>query len=411
MKKAFMLLIVVLMTVAGIAPAFAEGEPESPSSLDNPVAGYKGGIFIQNPDKSFVFKINGRLQPRIYFKKVTGSTSTYSFMIRRANVAFTANVYEKASFTFTLQHSTSSAQFESVNILGATAAYEFMPEFVVMAGMVGLPLSLSGTMSSKSFLTLDAPLILSQQDGGTLTPIRGEFGNPDGLGLNLSGQIWKFGYEFAVINGATNVTGAGTATPVGSGVESNYALNFRKRVSAGARLSFDVLDSAITGSETDLPYSEKPKLTFNIGGNYQGKRTDPTTAAEVKRILTGTFGGAFRWRGFAATGEVFGRRMSLTSLGTSTLGSLEMDDFGYYLDAGYFVLPDKLEVAALGSQIFREGPHNDSYQFGGGVNWYPKGSQNLKLQLHYRLTGRFDDVLDAGTAKENYIGLQGQVAF
>ncbi len=411
MKKTLMLLIVVLMTVAGISAAFAEGEPESPSSLENPVAGYKGGIFIQNSDKSFTFKINGRLQPRIYFRKSTGSASTYSFMVKRANVGFTANVYEKASFTFTLQHSTGSSEFSGVNILGATASYEFMPEFVVTAGMVGLPLSINGTVSSLSLLTLEAPLIMTQQDGGTITPMRGEFGNPDGLGLNLSGQIWKFGYEFAVINGAQNVTGTlGTPTATG-GVESNYNLNINKRVSAGARLSFDVLDSAITGSETDLPYSEKPKLSVNIGGNYQGKRTDPTTAAEVKRILTGTFGGAFRWRGFALNAEVFGRRMTLTDVGNSGLAGLEMDDFGYYADTGYFVLPDKLEVAALGAQIFREGPHNNSYQFGGGVNWYPKGSKNLKLQLHYRLTGRFDDVLDAGTAKENYIGLQGQVAF
>jgi hypothetical protein len=332
-------------------------------------------------------------------------------MIRRVSTTFTANVYEKASFTFTLNHTTGSSGFSSVNILGATASYEFLPEFVVTAGMVGLPLSINGTTSSLSFLTLDVPLIMTQQDGGTITPIRGEFGNPDGLGINLSGQIWKFGYELSVINGATNVTNAGTANASGDGVESNYNLNFNKRVSTGARLSFDVLDSAITGAESDLPYSEKAKLTFNIGGNYQGKRTDPTTAAEVKRILTGTAGGAFRWRGFALNAEVFGRRMTLTSLGNSTLGGLELDEFGYYADTGYFVLPDKLELAALGAQIFREGPHNDSYQFGGGVNWYPKGSKNLKLQLHYRLTGRFDDVLDAGQAKEHYLGLQGQVAF
>lgn len=408
MKKTLMLLIVVLMTFAGTITAYAE---ESPQESYNPVAGYKGGVFIQNQDKSFVLKINGRLQPRVYFKTTGGSPSSYSFMVRRASVTFTANVYEKASFTFTLNHSTGSSEYSGVNIQAATASYEFMPEFVVTAGMVGLPLSINGTGSSLSFLTLDVPLIMTQQDGGTITPIRGEFGNPDGLGLNLSGQIWKFGYELAVINGAQNVTGAGTATPSGSGVESNYNLNFNKRVSAGARLSFDVLDSAITGSEMDLPYSEKPKLSVNIGGNYQGVRTDPTTAAQVKRILTGTAGSAFRWRGFALNAEVFGRRMTMTSLGTSTLGSLEMDEFGYYADTGYFVLPDKLELAALGAQIFREGPHNDSYQLGGGVNWYPKGSKNLKLQLHYRLTGKFDNALDAGQAKENYIGLQGQVAF
>jgi len=50
--------------------------------------------------------------------------------------------------------------------------------------------------------------------------------------------------------------------------------NFNKRVSAGARLAYDILENA--GSfENDIPYSEKARWTISMGGTYQSKREDP----------------------------------------------------------------------------------------------------------------------------------------
>ncbi len=407
MKKMLLCLAIAAAFLTGSVAARAD---EVPPAGDKPIAGYNGGFFIQNPEGSYNFKINGRFQPRIYFEKSANMESQASFMIRRARIDFNATMANDFSFGFSLSHSTSSSKFKTVNILGAIASYSGIPEFVISAGMVGLPLSIGGDMSSLGLMTLEGPLVMSQVDGGNLTPIRREFGNPDGLGLNFSGDIGKFYYAVSVINGATKVENAGTPDVTGSGVESNYDLDFNKRISAGARFAFHIFDP-VGGYEMDIPYSEKPKLTVSVGGNYQGKRTDPTTAAEIKRLLTGSGGAAFRWRGFALNAEGFVRRTSFDSLGTAPFSELELDDLGYYIDASYFFIPNKLEVNAIAGQIFREGPHNDSYEFGGGVNWYINGTPKLKMQLQYTLTGRFDDVTALETTKTSLIGLQMTAAF
>jgi len=356
-----------------------------------PVAGYLGGFFIQNPAGDYKFVLNGRLQPKVYFEKSRDNPSNYSFAIRRARVDFGFTIAEKGSVNFTLLHSTDSANFQTMNITGATAGYAFAPELAINVGMVGLPLSIIGARSSLGFLLLETPITQTQKDtsASTLTPIRSSFGNPSGLGLEASGTLSRFFYDVSVVNGAAATTLQTATTPGSGGEESDYDLNFNKRVSAGARLAYNIFEPA--GSyETDFPYSEKAKWTISVGGNYQGKRQDPYSQAVIKYILTGSVGTSFKWRGLAVNAEAYGRKTKLDSPGTATFYEPIMDDFGYYVDGGYFIVPNKFEIAISGSQIVREGPTNNSYQLGGGINWYIKDN-NIKLQLAYTLTSYYFD--------------------
>ncbi len=75
-----------------------------------------------------------------------------------------------------------------------------------------------------------------------------------------------------------------------------------------------------------------------------------------------------------------------------------MDDLGYYANAGYYVIPQKLEIALQAGQIFREGPDNNSNQFGGGINWYIIGN-NMKLQAAFNWIEDYDDI--AGRKNNN----------
>jgi hypothetical protein len=70
-----------------------------------------------------------------------------------------------------------------------------------------------------------------------------------------------------------------------------------------------------------------------------------------------------------------------------------LTDIGYYAGIAYYVIPKKLELAIQGSQAIRQGPANDSFEFGCAVNWYIVGN-NLKLQLVYRAQ-RFFSLFDA----------------
>jgi len=55
----------------------------------------------------------------------------------------------------------------------------------------------------------------------------------------------------------------------------------------------------------------------------------------------------------------------------------ELFDRGFYVDAGYFVLPKKLEVAGLLSHV--NGLFGDSREYGAGINYFLSPTQFNKL--------------------------------
>ena len=59
---------------------------------------------------------------------------------------------------------------------------------------------------------------------------------------------------------------------------------------------------------------------------------------------------------------------------------------GFYLQAGYFVIPEKLELAARYSYVDPDNPNsiddNDQQEVTGGISYYLYG-HNLKLQANY----------------------------
>jgi hypothetical protein len=52
-------------------------------------------------------------------------------------------------------------------------------------------------------------------------------------------------------------------------------------------------------------------------------------------------------------------------------------DHGGLLQAGYFVIPKKLEPYARTSCV--TGQFGSGNEYGGGVNWYPKSSRELRI--------------------------------
>lgn len=368
------------------------------SSVYAAEVGYKSGFFIKG-DEGFQLKINGRLQPRLEFtKKQTEPKKTLGFKIRRADLIFKGQVNEWVSFTMDLRHSTNSKNFNTVNLIGTTATYAPIPEFSVTAGMVGLPLDLMNEMSSAWYLLPEPPVTMTQSDGATsITASRKDFGVPDGLGVNLSGEISKFFYSVSGVNGS----------------ESNYGINNNMRMSFGARTGMNIL-GAVGGSMSDFERSSDPNLTVSVGGMYQTKRLDTdyaearnaaltvtnSVAPEIKYILTGSGGVALRWLGLSVQSEAYYRKTRFSSFGSlpAALQFANLTDFGYYGAVGYYIVPKCFEAALQAGQIFRQGPDNNANQVGAGLNWYVFNN-NLKLQLAYTWTEDYDDI--QGRANNN----------
>ena len=262
MKRFFTvgLALVALLAFAGHAQA---GE-----------AGHKGGFFIKNDDGSFKLRISGRMQPRLQFTKSNTDQKALTFSMRRALLSFRASVHEKISMGFALYHGSGSNDFRTMNITGATISYTVIPQFVVTAGMVGLPLD--NLYSSGWSLLTEYPITATLFDSASaLTVTRPEFGAPSGLGINFAGDIGKFFYSAGVVNAA----------------ESNYALNDDMKFSTGFQLGYHIM-GAVGGSQTDFAYSDKPNLTVSVGGVFQGKRTDDALATAQDALPVPPVGGA-----------------------------------------------------------------------------------------------------------------------
>ncbi|MFH1874672.1 MAG: hypothetical protein ABH859_05750 [Pseudomonadota bacterium] len=377
MRK-FLVVLVVVFAVALPSFSFAD-------------AGYDGGFYIKNSEDTFKLKINGRIQPEFFFTKQTiAPTKQASFGLRRAETSFTATIREKLSFGVGFKHATNSQDFSGVNITGGTMSYEFVPEFTITAGMVGLPLSMMADMSSKWFLLTRSPITDVQDDGvEDFTIPRLSFSVPDGLGLNFSGSRWKFYYSLSVVNGA----------------ESNYTWNTNNRFSFGARVGFNILGS-VGGSMTDFACSDAPNLAVSLGSMYQAKRNyfvganNTTNPTQIGYLWTSSAGIALRWGGFSLTTEGYWRRTKINAQGAAVWWRPKLDDIGYYAAVGYYIVPKTFEVALQAGQIIREGPDNNSHSFGGGLNWYIFDN-NLKMQLSYIWTEDYDDIW--GAANSNHI--------
>jgi hypothetical protein len=82
--------------------------------------------------------------------------------------------------------------------------------------------------------------------------------------------------------------------------------------------------------------------------------------------------------GFFLQTEVYFRWLS-NFLADGPLPLKTVVDRGFYVQAAQMVLPSRLEAYGVTSVIF--GQFNDSWEAGGGLNYYPDDSRNLKLNL------------------------------
>jgi len=382
--------------------------------------GYDGGFFIKNDDDTFRVNFSGMLQTNFFWEKdplrpmndPTDKATFMSFQVKRAQMGFRAFIHEIADFGMTFKHAMSQGgnnTFATVQVAGATAAVAVIPEFIITVGMVGLPLDIMSEASSSWFLLPTQPITNSQDDGGVVTPVgstvyRSSFGTPDGLGVNFSGAYWKWFYSVSAVNAA----------------EDNYTLNDNKRFSFGMRTGFNVLGDVVGGSMSDFACSETPQLTISVGTDYQAKRwlTVPLigggTSAPfpVNYLWTSSLGVALRWAGLAFTTEGYYRKTKLGGAPPAGVAYWRegLTDIGYYAALGYYAIPKKFEIALQAAQIFRQGPDNNSYGFGGGLNYYIFDN-NLKLQLAYTLTADFDASPSAGAEKIHNITLRAQAKF
>lgn len=373
MKKRIGLLFLGVLAVVAKGPtALAEGN-----------AGFDGGFFIQSADQNFKLTVNGRMQPGFTLTKTeaikSNGKSTESFLIHRARAIFVTTLYQKIDFSLVLNHSSTNP--DAANGL-ADLAIHFHPLFNVTTGMVGLPMDRAGEGSTSSLQMAEPPLTASQEDGLTnITISRQAFGLPTDLGVRIDGESERFTYGIGFGNGS------GTRT-----------LNPNDSFSSGVFLAIHALKAAPV-SDYVLGGDEEAMLSFYAGTGYEDENATETVSGGGSLTRdwrwSASTGLAWRWQGWSISSEVYHRRDSYK--GGIALEDSNRDgklrDIGYYFQAGYFVLPKRMQVVGLASQIKREGPDNDANEVGFGLNYFPFQSNNFKVQADYTHVLDYDAII------------------
>jgi len=210
--------------------------------------------------------------------------------------------------------------------------------------------------------------------------------------------IWFFGetandgyYQVAVTNGFF------TTDLEPEDVDNNFAYT---------ALTYRDFGGDFGSGHSDIEYHQNPVVRVGSSFSYNNTNSingSPTAEQNFARVSDGarlTDTGALspgltindfdqhvlscfmsgKWRGYSFNAEYYARW--LQNFGTVEGPSTSINDLfdsGFYVDAGYFLVPEKFEVNARISQI--DGLFGDSWEYAAGWNYFINGTHKNKLSF------------------------------
>lgn len=200
----------------------------------------------------------------------------------------------------------------------------------------------------------------------------------------------KLAYSAGLFNGTgqggTRTTDSGewaariVANPFGEMAysEADIADTPSPLLSIGASYFANTLKRNGNATFLDTTSSTPPYAGTN---GWLGKAAATTAVFDnTERVDVDSYGfdAAFKWRGLSVQGEYFGGKAEGQSNGRSVHAR------GYYAQAGFFLLPKRLEVAGRYSGVDpnRDRPRDLQIEVAGAVSYYFEG-HNLKVQGDY----------------------------
>jgi len=375
----------------------------------SPVAYQPGkGFTFTSQDGKFQLSLGGRGQ--FYYQyldrdDVNGAASEVSlWRIRRFKIYMGGYAYTK-DLTYRVQ--VDLAKSGTAQMLDdAWINYRFVDEAQLQAGQFKMPFS-RGELTSDGALqfvdranAVDAfkpsydigAMVQGKTAGGKLAYNAGLFNGTGQSGTRTTNSgAWAARVVFNPF-GEMRYSEAdleNTPNPLLS-VGANYFANTLKRNSNSTFLDTTTTTPAYSGTS-----------------GWLGKDAANTAIFDnTERVDVGTYGfdAAFKWQGFSAQGEYFGGKAEGQTRGRT------VHSRGYYGQAGYFLLPKKLEVAARYSSVDpnREKIQDLQVEVTGAVSYYFEG-HNLKLQGDY--TNIHKQVAGKQATDDKQVRVQAQLAF
>lgn len=338
-------------------PGYDRPTPK-PASPSFDVSWKDGKTTIKN--KSAELVISNRLQLRFTEQMPEVGDDKGSFRIRRGKTKFEGWVYTK-DLTYELQLNWP----DTANPLeDAVVNYDFTKgkkEFQLKAGQYKVPFGRQELTSSGSQQFVD----------------RSAVSNTFARGRDIGVQLWgtplagKLDWRVGVFNGNGRTVSA----------------NDNDKFQYNARVGFQPFGD-VKYSESDFESTDKP--LFAIAGNWESNnRQGATTSNDIDREIVGG-DVVFKFKGFSLFGELFEATDDPET-------GLDKDLSGFNVQAGYFLVRNKFEIAARVAELdLNKDLDNDEQEERGLALNYFWNKHAHKIQLDYRqlenkATGREDD--------------------
>jgi hypothetical protein len=87
-----------------------------------------------------------------------------------------------------------------------------------------------------------------------------------------------------------------------------------------------------------------------------------------------------KYKGFFLQGELYYRRLSEFNVSGGPTPMSDIEDYGFQVQTAYMLVPKKLESYLFTSYIF--GEFNDPWEVGGGFNYFPFETRDVRINLH-----------------------------
>jgi hypothetical protein len=321
-------------------------------------AGFDDGFYIKSKDKPYSMVFNGFSQFLYSLNKSDGAGVSHGFDVALARLAISGIVFDPKLVYFMQLQGSTLGNNNNITMLDWWLKYNFAPEIGVQTGRFVLPYS-------RQFYTHPGNLLFAD-----LSEADYAFNLPRSIGAHASGKLGPVSYHAAVLNSIRALDAPGQQ-------------NFGSQIGVLGRLEFDILKPYGYFESSPKPATE-PQLSVGAAVAYNpidgGSGFQNLVAGDTTTNVTLDLG--FRAGGFSLQAAGYYRADNYTTPGLS-----HGNDWGYYSQAGYYLLPQKLEAAARISgvefdNLNASGVFRKTTAYTVGLNYYFYG-HNLKFQTDY----------------------------
>jgi len=366
--------------------------------------GYNKGFYFKTLDDKFSAKLRNRMQYKYQYTDrdigTDGSPeedeSTFDF--RRIRTKISGNAYGK-NIKYKMEWDSS---MDDVDLRDAYVNITYLPWANILAGQ--------RTVFTRQFLTSSSAQQMINRSA-------------TGAEFRFQGDERKRGvaiHSKKILDGKIDYL-AGVYNPT-----IRYNDNTINTMLYMARASYYPFGPYVSYLESDLEYTESFKMHIagGIGFEQIGQNESDSDEDEIDQTqLLGEFG--FKYRGLSLVGEYHNRKrkvldsLEAADFGTALGAKETLNDQGFFVQGGYFVIPEKLEIAGRYELIDYGRNHPEGGTLGlvdnrrfytAGLNYFLKGRDH-KLQINYihreeELSGSF-----FGDNDENVFLTQYQIYF